>query len=219
MKTLALALALSPALPAAAAPTVDQIVDGVQKVYQETRNFRANFRQTVTLRATQRKRRAGGRVYFQKPYRFRFVYTRGEERKVIVSDGKKVWTFLRDEGQVRIDPFSQKLASSLRFLWGEGNLREQFEVTTWDGKGYGREGDHVLQLTPRADEGHYKRLIFVIDPRSFEVRETVVFDPVGNVNHMVFSSVKRNLSLASKLFRFRIPKGAHVIRSPELKDE
>jgi outer membrane lipoprotein carrier protein len=199
------------------ATSLDEIIDRVQKVYQETRNFRAEFRQTLTLRATRRKRRAGGRVFFQKPYMFRFVYTQGQDRKVIVSDGKTVWTFLRDEGQVRIDPFSRKLGASLRFLWGEGNLREQFEIKKLEGSGFGRAGDPVIELTPRADEGHYRKLVFVIDPRTWEVRETVVYDPVGNVNHMAFSRVRRNIAIDARAFRFQVPKGAQVIRSPEVK--
>jgi outer membrane lipoprotein carrier protein len=220
MKALAIPLIALIAAPSwAAAQTTDEIVERVQKVYQDTRNFRADFSQKLTLRATKRKRRAGGRVYFQKPYRFRFVYTRGEDKKVVVSDGKKVWTYMLDERQVRIDPFSPKLANSVRFLWGEGNLREQFEIRRHEGKEYGRPGDPLLELVPKADEGYYKKLIFVIDPATFEVRETVVFDPVGNVNHMAFANVKRNVEMAAKLFRFKTPKGAQVVRSPELKDD
>jgi outer membrane lipoprotein carrier protein len=220
MKALAIPLiAVIAAPPWANAQTTDEIVERVQKVYQDTKNFRAEFSQKLTLRATKRKRRAGGRVFFQKPHRFRFVYTRGEDKKVVVSDGKKVWTYLRDEGQVRIDPFSPKLANSVRFLWGEGNLREHFDIRRHEGQKYGRAGDHLLELIPKVDEGHYKKLVFVIDPATFEVRETVVFDPVGNVNHMAFSRVQRNVEMAARLFRFKIPKGAQVVRSPELKED
>ena len=41
-------------------------------------------------------------MFFAKPNRFRFVYKLGQDKKVIVSDGKKVWTYLSEEGQVRI---------------------------------------------------------------------------------------------------------------------
>jgi chaperone LolA len=200
----------------ARATTLDEVINGIQKVYGETRNFKASFDQKLTLRATKRKRRAGGRVYFQKPAQFRFVYTRGEKKR-LVSDGKRVWTYVPEDAQVRIDPFSPKLAASLRFLWGEGNLREQFDARALEKSGYGREGDHVLELVPKVDEGHYKKLVFVVDPKTFDVRETIVHDPVGNVNHMRFRRVQRNADLKPSLFTFKPPKGAEVIESPELK--
>jgi outer membrane lipoprotein carrier protein len=219
MKGLLLLLLCTLTAPAAAAPSLDEVVDRVQKVYRDTRNFRAEFNQVITLRATKRKRRAGGRVFFQKPGQFRFHYKRGEEKKVIVSDGKRVWTYLPEDAQVRIDPFSQKLAGSLRFLWGEGVLREQFQIQPHEGKEYGRAGDHVIRLIPKADEGHYKQLVFVVDPKTFEVRETVIFDPVGNINHMEFEKVARNIEIPEKVFRFRVRKGVQVVKSPELKED
>jgi outer membrane lipoprotein carrier protein len=202
----------------AAAESLDEVIDQVQKVYRLTQRFRAEFSQDITLRATKRPRKAGGRVFFEKPGKFRFVYTRGAEKKVIVSDGKKVWTYLTEDGQVRIDPFDQKLAASLRFLWGAGDLRTDFDIQKYEGTGFGRAGDHVIELIPKAHAGHYKKLVFVVDPKTFEVRETIIYDPVGNVNRMVFENVARNIAIKEATFRFNIPKGAQVIRSPELKE-
>ena len=72
-------------------------------------------------------------------------------------------------------------------------------------------------LVPKADEGHYKKLEFVVDPATFEVKETVVHDPVGNVNHMRFLGVKRNIAIAPAVFQFKPPRGVPVTESPELK--
>ena len=204
-------------------PSLEQIVAGVQKVYAETRNFKAKFKQRLSLRATKRKRNAGGFITFQKPNQFRFNYTLGDEKKLIVSDGKIVWTYIIDDAQMRMDPFDPKLAASLRFLWGDGELKDQFNVTqqsaAWARKrGFGRKGDLFLELKPKADEGHYKKLIFVVEPASFEVRETIVYDPVGNVNHMTFINVKRNIVLDPRRFTLKPKAGVQVVKSPELKD-
>ena len=212
-----LTLVLATGSLAHAAPTLDEIVDKVQKGYQETRNFKAGFKQVLTLRATKRKRLAGGNVYFEKPGKFRFNYKKGAEKKVLVSDGKKVWTYMVEDAQVRVDLFSPKLAASLRFLWGEGNLREQFDIELEEKSGFGGPADFVLRLVPKADEGHYKKLTFVVDPTTFEVKETVVFDPVGNINHMTFTRVLRNIEMKRGTFHFKTPKNVQVVESPELK--
>lgn len=217
--TAALGLALGAPATATAAPTLDEIVDKVQKGYSETRNFKATFKQRLTLRATKRKRNAGGRVFFEKPGKFRFIYTKGDEKKTLVSDGKRVWTYIIDDAQVRVDPFSPKLAASLRFLWGEGNLRENFNMKVLEDSKLGKAGDHVLELVPKADEGHYKKLVFVVDPTTFEVRETVVHDPVGNINHMTFVGVVRNVEIPTKTFRFKAPRGVQIVESPDLKTD
>lgn len=219
----AMAALLGGGVARAEGPSLDDIVAGVQKVYSETRNFKAKFKQRLTLRATKRKRNTGGFITFQKPNQFRFNYTTGDEKKLIVSDGKIVSTYLIDDAQMRMDPFDPKLAASLRFLWGDGNLKDQFNVTqksaAWGKKrGFGRAGDLFLELKPKADEGHYKRLVFVVDPASFEVRETVVFDPVGNVNHMRFINVKRNIEVDPRRFTLKPKAGVQIVKSPELKD-
>ena len=197
--------------------TADQIIDGVQKAYAKTENFRAVFQQTLHLRATKRKRPSGGKLFFAKPGKFRFVYTKGDDKKVIVSDGTKVWTYMIDEAKVRVDPFSPKLAASLRFLWGGGDLKAEFNVSEKKDSKLGKDGDHVLELVPKGDEGHYKKLIFVVDPKTFDVKQTVVYDPVGNINYVKFVRVDRNVDIKANTFTFKTPKGAEVTESPELK--
>jgi outer membrane lipoprotein-sorting protein len=55
---------------------------------------------------------------------------------------------------------------------------------------------------------------FVLDPKSFMVRETVVQDAIGNRNHLRFAKVELNPAIDGRLFTFEVPPGVEVIKPP-----
>lgn len=189
---------------------LDEVVDDVQRVYHETKDLTADFEQTYHFEVTGRSKKSSGRVYLKLPGKMRWDYLTPEP-KHFVADGKMLWVIAPQDRQVMRQPLGQSdISSVLGFLMGSGDLRAQFVLTLL---GQDAAGRHRLQLVPRADETHYRKVVLVIDPQSHRTVETEITDPAGNLNHLVFRNIKANQGLPDSGFSFEIPQGYRVIEA------
>ena len=61
-----------------------------------------------------------------------------------------------------------------------------------------------------------KSILFVVDPKEFLVRESVLVDAQGNTNHFTFDGVEVNTKVADSLFKWSPPAG-HLVAGPGLQ--
>lgn len=202
--------------PAAGRLDLKSVVAEVQKRYDGAADFKARFAQTLTSAALGRKTSSSGEVTFKKPGRMRWDYAKPEKASYI-SDGGTLWLYEPEDKQA----FKQKLESSqlpsaLAFLTGKGKLATEFDIAFAEKPGYGTPGDYVLALSPKVAQPQVKAILFVVDPRTFDVRESVITDAQGNVNHLVFSDIRVNTKVPDALFKFTPPGGVRVIDTAKL---
>lgn len=221
---LTIALASLVAIPAGAQetnskpakPSATDVAKRVQQFYAQTKDYQAKFTQTYHDLAAGSKKVNVGTVYFKKPGKMRWDYmkTTGKRDKLYVSDGSNFWVYEYDFKQV----FKQclkdsQLPTSLSFLMGQGNLLTDFNVKHT--KKSTATKPEIL-LTPKKPTSSYKELRFTLDPKTFQVMRTVIYDPYGNMNEIQFAKVKVNNNLPDKGFDFKVPKGARVL-NPQQK--
>jgi outer membrane lipoprotein carrier protein len=211
-------LAATPATPAAGPSRLElaAVVDKVQKRYDGAADFRARFTQTLTSVAMGRKTNSAGAVMFKKPGRMRWDYDK-PEKATYVSDGGLLWLYEPEDQQA----FKQKLESSqlpaaLAFLTGKGKLTTEFDITPVEKSAYGTPGDYLLSLSPKVAEPQVKSILFVVDPKTFDVRESVITDGQGNTNDLTFADIKTNTHLPETQFHFTPPPGVRVIDTAKL---
>ena len=166
-------------------PSLDQIVDGVQSFYEKTDSFRASFKQAIKKRY---KPGAGiertGTVYFLKPGKMRWDY-KTPEPVYYVTDGATLWVYeQRENTAYKGDIRDSKMASTMKFLFGAGKLRDEFDITL--GKAP-REGTYALDMTPKSGQQGYKKLVLIVDAKTYEIRESRLTDPADDVSQIVFS--------------------------------
>jgi outer membrane lipoprotein carrier protein len=205
--------------PAASAPArleLRAVVERVQKKYDAAADFRARFGQTLTNVAFGRKTSLGGEVLFKKPGRMRWNYMQ-PEAKSYVADGSTLWLYEPEDKQAfKQDLKSSQLPAALAFLTGQGNLTAEFDVTTAGPTPYGGPADYVLSLVPKQPQAQVKSILFVVDPATFNVRESVITDAQGNVNDMLFSDIRVNTGIPDATFHFSPPAGTRVIDTGKL---
>ena len=218
LMAMAQAPAAAPAPPAAGGARLDvkAVVAEVQKRYDGAADFRARFTQTLTSSALGRKTNSAGEVTFKKPGRMRWDYEKPEKSSYI-TDGGVLWLYEPDDKQA----FKQKLESSqlpaaLSFLTGKGKLATEFDIVFAGKSPYGSPGDYLLSLSPKTPQAQLKALLFVVDPRTFDVRESVITDGQGNVNDLVFADIRVNTRVPDALFKFTPPAGTRVIDTAKL---
>jgi len=181
----------------------------IQRFYQRTKDFSANFTQRYSYLAMGRTDESKGKVEVKKPGLFRWDYESPVKRTLFL-EGKQLSIWLPDDQTVqRNQNFGgDQLSSALTFLWGKGDLLAEFEpkaIAHPDGL---PEGD-ALELLPKKQLAGIERLVFVV-AKDGQVLASVVKNPQGDLNQLVFSESKVDRGLPDSLFHFEPPKGAYV---------
>jgi outer membrane lipoprotein carrier protein len=211
-------------VPAAApGPELRTVLERMQKRYDQAKDLRARFSQNYTRAVVGRATLSTGTLTFKKPGRMRWDYEKPEPR-MFLSTGQVLWLYEPEEKQAfKQDLKSSQLPAALAFLMGKGKLTDEFEVAfspepTAEAKEKlpGRPGDIRLQLSPKQPQSTYKSILFVVDPKEFLVRESVLVDAQGNANHFTFDNLEVNTKVADSLFKWSPPAGVRVVDTNQM---
>ena len=217
---LLLLLAGPPAASREPANDLDQVVRGLESHYNRLQTLKVQFVQLYRAAPQAPIREEAGILYLKKPNRMRWEYTR-PETKLFVSDGKTVYFYVPEDGQVTRMPAAESadLRAPLRFLLGRLNLRRAFGRVEW-----ARDfapfdpGNPVLRLWPKAETGHpeergadsFRELLVEVDQQS-RIRRLVIYEGDGARTEFRLSGEQQNPRLDARLFRFSIPPGVEVV--------
>jgi outer membrane lipoprotein carrier protein len=206
----------TPVPPVAAGPSAAQVVADVQKYYNATRKFEADFRQKYTNSVIGKSSVSNGKVYIEKPGKMRWDY-KTPDIKYYISDGTTLWVYEKANKQAfKQNLQGQLLPVAITFLYGQGDLAKDFTASLDPGK-FGAPTDRVVKLTPKAPTAQYKSLWLVVDPADGHVKESVIEEVSGNTNSFTFMGLKTNdqaTYVGANLFKFVPPKGVKVITPP-----
>lgn len=195
-----------------AAPVKDParaVAQRVQHFYAHTKDFSAKFAQHYTYVAMGRVEDSSGTVQVKKPGSVRWDYQKPDRRTMYVQ-GKTLWIFRPDDNEVQVkrDFGGEQLSSAFTFLWGRGNLLKEFTPRVVPQPQGLPKGD-ALELTPVKPVAGVAKLLFVVG-KDGQVLASVVTNPQGDVNQIVFSEARVDQGLPDSLFHFEPPKGAYV---------
>ena len=114
---------------------------------------------------------------------------------------------------MNVGPAPEALAGPAgSFLAGLGRVREHFGVRFLNpAEPRDKDGNVVVDLTPKQPLPTMTRLILSLDPRTWDVRRAVVYDQFENTVTMQFRKTTVNSGLADSLFTFVAPKGVATV--------
>lgn len=194
----------------AAAPKADDVVKEVQAFYKDIKQVTAKFRQEVTNATFGRSTKTDGKVYIKKPGKMRWDYFSKKSKnkkqsvtKSFISNGDYLYVVDRQNKQV-IEKNLEKnmLPVAVTFLYGKGDLAADFTAELDTSKKYAGKDDLVLKLTPKVASTQYKTLYLVVDKSNYRVKQSVIIDGAGNVNHFRFYEPDFDKDVADKSFLF-----------------
>jgi outer membrane lipoprotein carrier protein len=193
---------------AADGQSADQIADSLQKNYDATVDFVADFRQETEVRTLNRNLKAWGKLTFKRPGKMLWRY---EEPKgqIVLADGKNLYFYQPEQNQVIKSPLSNAFRSDipLSFLLGLGNLKKDFNVAL---KG-ADENQYVLRLEPKGDLGGFSEVNVGVSRSTSDILWVSVRDAASNVTTIRFSGMRKGVGVQESLFRFQVPDGADVV--------
>ncbi len=209
----------APAKPATTTPaakktlTASEVVDEVQKFYAGINNVTAKFRQTVKNATFGTEKTSDGMVYLSKPGKMRWDYMVTKKKKStleksFISDGKTLYVVELDNLQIMKKSLDKDLMPvAVSFLFGKGDLKNEFKPELDTTGTYGSKGEIVLKLTPKTASAQYKALYLIVNPDNYRVTQSVIIDSSDNQNQFRFYSPDFKKEVATTLFSFD-PKDA-----------
>ncbi len=188
------------------------VVAKVQKYYDATRDLRAKFEQQIES-ASRAPSKASGEVLLKKPGKMRWDYAK-PEKKLMVSDGTTLWVYEpEDEQAYKQDLRGNALPAQVSFLLGEGKLDKEFDASFTKLDGLGPD-DIALKMVPKVGTAAYRYLVFVVDGKSGQVKQTIIYGQDGSTNRLSFVDVQQNKGVDDGKFKFSPPAGTHILKPP-----
>ncbi len=181
-----------------AAAELDQQLSGLS-------SWAADFTQTIDDGHGNVVRSAAGRLFLQRPGKFRWDYTQPSEQ-LVLADGKQIWFYDKDLAQANVRDMDSSLANTpASLLSGSGSVGTQFNVTTLPPNG----GLQWFQLVPKHPDTDFQVVRIGFDKG--ELRSMFLADKLNQITQLTFSNSKRNITLSPSLFTFVPPPGVDVI--------
>lgn len=186
----------------------EAIVDRLQKNYDATADFVADFRQETEVKNLNRTLKASGKLSFKRPGKMLWLY---EEPKgqFVLADGKHLYFYQPDQNQVIKSPLKNAFRGDipLSFLLGLGNLKKDFTATLKASD----ENQHVLRLEPKGEAGGYGEILVAVNKTTSDILWVSVRDAVNNLTTLRFANMRKGVGLKDSLFEVQIPKGADIV--------
>ena len=192
--------------------TGESVLTEIQKRYEGTKDFEANFLQEYVGKVMKQHLKQEGKVYFKKKGMMRWDYRVPDQK--FISDGSTLWFYQADENQVFVSDISKVIQEKtpLAFLAGEGDLSRDFKVLNFNESMSQKEGNFVLELAPKDSDSVLSKLVLTVDQKTYTIVQTDIFDGLGNVTRTRFVDIKTNVGLPDSLFHFTIPPGVEVLK-------
>ena len=195
------AAALCGAPSAYASPASD-----VEKYLNGLASWSADFEQTIDDGHGNVLRSAAGRLYLQRPGKFRWDYSQPSEQ-LVLADGKQIWFYDKDLAQANVRDMDTSLASTpASLLSGSASVSSQFNVTAMPPS----VGLQWFQLIPKHSDTDFQ-LVRIGFNKSGELASMFLADKLNQITQLTFSNSKRNDKFAPDLFSFVPPPGVDVI--------
>jgi len=206
----ALVLSLS-AASAAQSPSAETTAANLQRKYDRVGDFSADFVHSYRGGVLKQQATERGRLLVKKPGKMRWEYT-SPEKKLFVSDGRKIYSYIPMDKQVIVGtmPQGDQAPTPALFLTGRGNITRDFNVT-FDKVPDAPAGSMALKLTPKRREPEYESLTLVVDPRTLSLQMLITVDAQGGRSSFTFSNLKENVGLADNQFVFQMPRNVDVV--------
>ncbi|MDH5258451.1 MAG: outer membrane lipoprotein chaperone LolA [Gammaproteobacteria bacterium] len=181
----------------------------VTMFFNNLKTLTADFEQVVQNAQMGSTEKAGGKLWIERPGKFRWDYTSPYEQQ-IVSDGNKLWIFDKDLEQVTVRPISLSMGNTPAVLLSDSKpITDTFIIKD---VGFEVELDWV-KLFPKDPEASFTaiRLGFNNDVLS----EMLLEDNLGQTTRLSFSHLKRNAKISPQKFVFTPPDGVDIFETSD----
>lgn len=184
---------------------VDRFVNEIDTLYGE-------FEQRLIDANGELLEVSSGRLYIDRPGRFRWVYDEPYEQW-LVADGRNIWNYDVDLAQVTVKPQAKALASTPALLLG--GAESAMDEFVYDGT-YRTAGLVWARLRPVDTSSGFRQVELAF---SDGVLVRMVFlDNLEQTTLVTLHDVEVNQPIEASVFEFEMPDDVDVVGTPVLAD-
>lgn len=189
-----------------------EIIERLQKKFDGIKTLSSQFVRTYYWRIMDQKSNIKGRLYVERPKRFRFE----TPKQIVVTDGEIAWNYAPANEQVLISDYNatqkdrtpEKLLFDLILL---GGYAESYSPVYVGEEKVGGKSCRVVELTATLEDTYIHRIRLWSDKRMWVVRQVEYHDLHGNVTTFELSDLKVDKKIDQSTFQFRIPKNVEAV--------
>jgi outer membrane lipoprotein carrier protein len=172
-------------------------VDALQRSYDATVDFVADFRQETDVKTLGRSLKASGKVSFKRPGKMLWTYET-PKGQFVLADGKHLYFYQPEQNQVIKSPLKNAFRGDipLSFLLGLGNLKKDFNTTLKASEESQNVQNEILIGTSKATS---------------DILWVSVRDAASNLTTLRFSAMRKGVGIKDSLFQVQIPNGADIV--------
>ena len=193
---------------AAETASAESVVDALQRTYDATVDFVAEFRQETDVKTLGRSLKASGKVSFKRPGKMLWNYET-PKGQFVLADGKHLYFYQPEQNQVIKSPLKNAFRGDipLSFLLGLGNLKKDFNASLKASD----ESQNVLRLEPKGEAGGHNEILVGASKATSDILWVSVRDAASNLTTLRFSAMRKGVGIKDSLFQVQIPNGADVV--------
>ncbi len=186
----------------------EPIIDALQRTYDATVDFVADFRQETEVKTLGRSLKASGKLSFKRPGKMLWNYET-PKGQFVLADGKHLFFYQPEQNQVIKSPLKNAFRGDipLSFLLGLGNLKKDFNATLKASD----ESQNVLRLEPKGEAGGHNEILVGASKATSDILWVSVRDAASNLTTLRFSAMRKGVGIKDSLFQVQIPNGADVV--------
>ncbi|MEN6623733.1 MAG: outer membrane lipoprotein carrier protein LolA [Smithella sp.] len=200
---------------AATSPSIDEVINRLQRTYENTKDFKAGFSQATTIRSIKKTDIEEGTVYLKKPKNMLWNYSKPKAKKLVINS-RKAWLYLPQEKAAYVQEAENifKSRTLIKFLSGLGKLKDDFSIKYAEPDSFDKQGNYLLILTPREKAPNLYPFRVTVDKNTSLILQVSFDDALGNSTVVKFSNIVTNAGLSEKMFQFKPPKGVSIFNMP-----
>lgn len=180
--------------------------ESLDHFFGDVRTYSARFEQTVLDDALNPLQETSGRLWIDRPGKFRWEYD-PPYRQLIIGDGEQVWVYDEDLAQVTVRPMKGALGRTPAILLaGTGQLNQNFTVTPM-----GTQGNlEWVRMKPKRADGGFEDIRLGFEKG--ELRALEMVDGIGQTTRVRLNDGRENKPIKPGIFHFEPPAGVDVLR-------
>ena len=200
---------MRPPSAAAADPTIDTIIAGVEARYNVP-GFTADFDQESILKAMAVTDTASGRLMVRQPGKMRWEYL-VPDPQTIITDGKELWVYRPQENQVLVGkaPSFFGEGKGAGFLSNIKTVRKSFQLSLEPATD---PNQYRLKLLPNKSSVELMAVELDIVKKTYDLVRITTFNVYGDETRIELKNVSFDDPPPEGLFRFDVPEGADVLQ-------
>ncbi|MEX0802654.1 MAG: outer membrane lipoprotein carrier protein LolA [Candidatus Binatia bacterium] len=193
---------------AAEAKSAAQILDALQKNYDATADFVADFHQETEVKTLNRNLKAWGKVYFKRPGKMLWRYQE-PKGQLVLTDGTHLHFLQPEQNQVIKSPLKNAFRSDipLSFLLGLGNLKKDFNAVLKATE----NNQFILGLEPKGEAGAFSEILLGVSRSTADILWVSIRDAANNLTTLRFSNMRKDVGLQDSVFQIKLPDGVDVV--------